>query len=123
MSKVLVAVATDLSGKVESHAGRAKRWKVFLADKESKSATISWEINLTDSSCLHEWHVNESGSLHPLHSVGVAIAASGGQGVKDRLMERSTELLTTDEENPVQAVNKYLLGDLSYVPKEPCCQS
>jgi hypothetical protein len=73
---------------------------------------LAWTLDLTRFGCLHDWHVRGDGSRHPLHFVDRAIAASAGDGVRRRLQQRETTLLTTSEPNPEQAIAVYLAGNL-----------
>ena len=111
MSNVLIAIALREDGSVSPHAGRALHWQVYTVDNEQP--VLAWELNLTDTGCLHEWHVRDDNSRHPLHSVDVAIAGSGGEGVTRRLAERETQLVGTAETSPLKAVTDYLTGTLS----------
>lgn len=111
MNSTLIAVAVkDL--KVSPHAGRALTWEVYVSSEAQPEPTLCWEINLSETGCLHEWHVRPDNQRHPLHSVDVAIAISGGEGVKRRLEERNTLLVETAETDPVQAVLAYIKGTL-----------
>ncbi len=112
MNEKLVAVAVEADGSIAPHAGRASRWMVYAVADES-GANLAWTLELTDMGSLHEWHVRGDGERHPLHYVDVAIAGSAGDGVKRRLLERNTELLTTVETSPLKAVEAYRSGQLA----------
>jgi predicted Fe-Mo cluster-binding NifX family protein len=112
MNDKLIAVAVGDDGKIAPHAGRASRWMVYVVANESV-ASHAWTLDLTEIGSLHEWHVRGDGNRHPLHYVDVAIAGSAGEGVKQRLFERNTELLTTSETSAHNAVEAYLAGKLS----------
>ncbi len=112
MNEKLVAVAVENDGSIAPHAGRASRWMVYAVADESE-ANLAWTLELTDMGSLHEWHVRGDGERHPLHYVDVAIAGSAGDGVKRRLLERNTELLTTVETSPLKAVEAYRSGQLA----------
>jgi predicted Fe-Mo cluster-binding NifX family protein len=111
MTEKLVAVAVTNDGSITPHAGRALRWMVYIVPDEVE-ASLVWTLDLTDIGCLHEWHVRGDGNRHPLHFVDIAIAASAGEGVRRRLQQRNTELLTTIETNPDKAVKAYQKGNL-----------
>ncbi|NEQ99675.1 MAG: nitrogen fixation protein [Cyanothece sp. SIO2G6] len=111
MTEKLVAVAIANDGNIAPHAGRALQWQVYLVPDEA-DISLAWTLDLTSMGCLHEWHVRGDGNRHPLHFVDVAIAASAGEGVRRRLLQRDTELLTTAEPNPDKAVAAYLAGNL-----------
>ena len=52
MNSTLIAVAVkDL--KVSSHAGRALTWEVYVSSDTQPEPTFCWEIQLTDTGCLH----------------------------------------------------------------------
>ena len=108
----LIAVAVKKDGSVSPHAGRALDWQVYVVTEHEPTPQHCWDIRLTESGCLHEWHVREDGNNHPLHGVHVAIAASGGDGVRRRLAERNTVLLDCAETDPIAAVSDYLKGNL-----------
>lgn len=112
MTQKLVAVAIDSDGRIAPHAGRALQWRIYDLS-ETAAPNLVWTLVLTHSSCLHEWHIRGKGDRHPLHFVDVVIAASAGEGVRRRLQERNTELLTTIETNPDQAVADYRSGNLA----------
>jgi len=119
MTENLVAVAVTKDGIIAPHAGRALRWVVYVVVDEA-DASLAWTLDLTDIGCLHEWHVRGDGNRHPLHLVDIAIAASAGEGVRRRLQQRNTELLTTIEPNPDRAVEAYRAGNLAAgLPHEP----
>ena len=111
MSVPLIAVAIYQDGQVSPHAGRADLWQVYAVDKGKPEAV--WQLKLTSAGSLHEWHVRGDGSRHPLHAVDVAICGSGGEGVTRRLAERDTQLVTTTEKNPLNAVISFLEGTLA----------
>lgn len=106
----VIAVAVLDDGSIAPHAGRASRWQMYAVDGPLPEAV--WTLQLTRSGSLHEWHVRASGDGHPLHTARVAIAASAGDGVIRRLAERGTQLVTTSERDPLQAVCHYLAGRL-----------
>lgn len=113
MYSTLIAVAVTEQGAISPHAGRALHWQVYVATEKKPLPVLGWTISLTDEGCLHEWHVREDNERHPLHHVDIAIAGSGGEGVKRRLQERSTRLVDTSESDPLQAVTHFLQGELS----------
>lgn len=113
MQATLIAVAVNDEGTVSPHAGRALNWQVYVSTQAEPSPVLAWTLSLTDTGCLHEWHVREDNERHPLHNVDVAIAGSAGEGVKRRLAERDTLLVDTAESNPHKAVVDYLEGTLS----------
>ena len=106
----LIAVAAQEGGEISDHAGRALDWQVFSI--EDNEPLLVWVINLHPLGCLHEWHVRGDGNRHPLHDIDIAIAASAGEGVIQRLAERNTQLITTSEKSPFKAVKDYLAGSL-----------
>ncbi|WP_317929433.1 hypothetical protein [Halioxenophilus sp. WMMB6] len=110
MAFPIIAVALDTDGTISPHAGRALSWRVYSI--EGQQPTHVWDLTLTELGSLHEWHVRGDGNRHPLHSVDVAIAGSGGEGVTRRLAERNTVLTTTTETEPLAAVIAYLEGSL-----------
>ncbi len=111
MREKLIAVAIRTDGSIAPHAGRASRWMIYVVADDS-GANLAWTLDLTEIGTLHEWHVRGDGERHPLHYVDVAIAGSAGEGVKRRLLERNTELLTTIEISPLNAIEAYLSGGL-----------
>lgn len=112
MTVPLIAVAVSAEGRIAPHAGRALIWEVYATENTEQEPEWVWTLQLSDSGCLHEWHVRGDGHRHPLHSVDVAIAGSGGEGVIRRLAERNTHLVTTAETHPLLAVKHYLSGTL-----------
>lgn len=121
MTEKLVAVAVTHDGTLAAHAGRALRWQVYVVSDEAVPNVV-WTLDLTKTGCLHEWHVRGDGNRHPLHYVDTAIAASAGEGVRHRLDQRDTELLTTSEPNPDKAIEAYQAGTLPKgLPHEKAC--
>lgn len=121
MTEKLVAVAIGKDGSVAPHAGRALQWQVYVVPEDA-NASLAWTLDLTAVGCLHEWHVRGDGNRHPLHLVDVALAASAGEGVRRRLQERDTELITTVAASSDEAVNAYLTGNLAAgLPHEAAC--
>ncbi|MGK7891288.1 MAG: NifB/NifX family molybdenum-iron cluster-binding protein [Leptolyngbyaceae cyanobacterium] len=119
MTEKLLAIAVAKDGNIAAHAGRALRWEIYTIP-ETAEASLAWTLDLTSIGSLHEWHVQQEGNRHPLHGVDIAIAASAGEGVRRRLQERNTELLTTAETNPAQAIAAYRAGNLAPgLPHEP----
>ena len=114
MTEQLIAVAVTHDGTIAAHAGRALQWQVYNA-ADNTAPTLAWTLDLTNSGCLHEWHVQGDGNRHPLHFVDIAIAASAGEGVRRRLQERNTELIQ------VLVVNRLLLeqADAEEISKNP----
>ncbi len=113
MKNQLIAVAIQTDGTISPHAGRAEHWRVYATQGGASTPQLVWNIVLTPSSTLHEWHVKDDSSRHPLHSVDIAIALSGGDGVRTRLAERETILVDTQEADPEQAVIDFLKGELA----------
>ncbi|MDD1620330.1 MAG: nitrogen fixation protein [Methylococcaceae bacterium] len=111
MDDKLIAVAVGDDGDIAPHAGWASKWMVYVAGDDI-GVSLAWTLELTRIGSLHEWHVRGEGDRHPLHDVDVAIAGSAGEGVKRRLFERNTELVTTTETSPLRAVEAYRAGKL-----------
>ncbi|MEO1126353.1 MAG: nitrogen fixation protein [Cyanobacteria bacterium J06635_15] len=111
MTEKLVAVAVTDEGSIAPHAGRALKWRVYVVADEAETS-LAWTLDLTQMGCLHEWHVRGDGNRHPLHFVDIVLAASAGEGVRRRLQQRNTELLTTIEAHPDKAIEAYRAGNL-----------
>ncbi|NJL02217.1 MAG: nitrogen fixation protein [Spirulinaceae cyanobacterium SM2_1_0] len=123
MAEQLIAVAVTDQGTIAAHAGRALQWQVYLV-ADGADPCLAWTLDLTHFGCLHEWHVRGDGDRHPLHFVDLAIAASAGEGVRRRLQERETALLTTSETDPEKAIAAYRSGNLpAGLPHEKACNS
>ena len=119
MTAQLIAVAVKKNGQLADHAGRARHWQVYVVTETE--ITFAWALELTEMSCLHEWHVRGDGNRHPLHYVDVALAGSAGDGVTRRLKERDTVLLTTAESDPITAITAYRADALpAGLPHEAC---
>ncbi|MEO0804479.1 MAG: nitrogen fixation protein [Cyanobacteria bacterium J06642_2] len=123
MTEKLVAVAVTDDGSIAPHAGRALRWRVYVVADETE-ASLAWTLDLTQTGCLHEWHVRGDGNRHPLHFVDIVLAASAGEGVRRRLQQRNTELLTTIKMHPDKAIAAYQAGNLPEgLPHEEQCHA
>lgn len=107
----LIAVAVKPDGTLNGHAGRARRWLVYDVWPGEEPKEV-YTLLLDEESCLHEWHVATFPERHPLHSVDVAIAQSGGEGVIRNLAQRDTKLVLTAETDPLTAVKGYLTESL-----------
>lgn len=107
MTASLIAIAIQDDNTISPHAGRAQHWEVYDVQPDQEPV-LAWTLNLTETGCLHEWHVRGDGNRHPLHSVDVAIAGSGGEGVRNRLAERDTQLVTTTETSPQKALSDFV---------------
>ena len=108
---LLIAVAVTAGGGISPHAGRALIWQVYSASSP-ESFELAWTVNLTELGSLHEWHVRGDGNRHPVHSADIAIAGNAGDGVKRRLAERNTQLITSAVDNPQEAVALYMANSL-----------
>ncbi|MEO0406711.1 MAG: nitrogen fixation protein [Cyanobacteria bacterium P01_A01_bin.135] len=123
MAPQLIAVAVTQEGTVAAHAGRALQWQVYTVS-DGATPCLVWTLDLTRFGCLHEWHVTGDGDRHPPHFVDLAIAASAGEGVRRRLQQRQTTLLTTSEPDPQKAIAAHLAGNLPEgLPHEAACHS
>ncbi|ESA38941.1 nitrogen fixation-related protein [Leptolyngbya sp. Heron Island J] len=123
MTEKLIAVAVTDDGSLAPHAGRAVQWRVYVVADEAET-NLAWTLDLTQMGSLHEWHVRGDGNRHPLHFVDIVLAASAGEGVRRRLQQRNTELLTTSETHPDKAVAAYRAGTLPEgLPHKQVCHA
>jgi predicted Fe-Mo cluster-binding NifX family protein len=105
---MLIAVASQNFHTVTGHAGMARRFIVFNAEKGQSPREVT-RLDLPKDQSIHEF----KGESHPLDDVQVLIAGSAGAGFIDRMTARGVTTVVTSEIDPATAVANYLAGTLA----------
>lgn len=108
-----IAVASQDYQRVTGHAGKARRFLVFEAEKGVAPREVE-RLDLLPELTMHEFH---GAGAHPLDSMQVVIAGSAGPGFIRRLEARGIQAVTTSESDPATAIALYLAGSLP--PPDP----
>lgn len=104
--KIAVATKDDWE-QVSGHAGQNRHWLVFDCQPGAPLPTPE-RIELTKEQLPHHF---KDDSPHPLHGVGVLIAASAGDGYLRHMEKWGAQVLLTGETDPLTALNKTLAGE------------
>ena len=103
-----IAIATkDNWTKVSGHAGQAHNWLVFNC--QPGQAIIEPErIQLSKEQLPHFF---QDDGPHPLHGIGIVVAASAGDGYIRHMKKWGAEVILTGEIDPRMALKKILNGE------------
>lgn len=103
-----IAIATKSSWSlVSGHAGQAMDWLVFDCQPGAPFPKPQ-RIQLSKAQLPH--HFNDDGP-HPLHGVGIMVAASAGDGFMRHMEKWGAQVLLTGETDPLTALKKVLAGE------------
>lgn len=102
-----IAVTSQNRKSVTEHAGRCRKFWIFLIENESVVDKKLLELSKEQS-----FHESSPHDDHPLDDVDVLIAGGMGQGLMRRLRRKNIDCLITSEEQPDKAVSLYLRGAL-----------
>ncbi|MBS1227292.1 MAG: hypothetical protein H6R17_569 [Proteobacteria bacterium] len=102
-----IAVTSQNKKTVTEHAGKCRKFWVYDVKQGQVSGKTLLELPIEQS-----FHELPEGQAHPLDAVDVLITAGIGSGLLQRLSQRGIEGVVTREENPDQAVARYLAGEL-----------
>jgi predicted Fe-Mo cluster-binding NifX family protein len=102
-----IAVCSQNLRTVTAHAGHCRRFMVFDVAEDQVSQPVMLELSIEQT--LHEM----AGSApHPFDGLHILLAGSMGQCARNKLADRGILGLITDEEDPQEAVQRYLRGEL-----------
>lgn len=93
---------------ITGHAGKTRRFLVYLGDPETGSLREAERIALPKEQSLHEYKGDEP---HPIQSFDVLITAGCGQGFIRRMAAWGVQLHVTAETDPLTAAQAVLRGD------------
>ena len=102
-----VAVTSQNRKSIAEHAGRCRKFWVFVA--ENGKIVDRELLELPKEQAFHESSPHEP---HPLDDIDVLIAGGLGQGLVMRLARKGIKGLVTKESDPEKAVLLYLSGFL-----------
>ena len=100
-----IAVTSQNFRTVTNHAGRARRFLVFLVEENKQPVEVE-RIDLPKEMSIHSL----SGHLvpHPLDHVDVLLSASFGPGFARNMTSRNIVASLTEESDPILAIKDYL---------------
>lgn len=103
-----IAVTSQDFMTVTGHPGRASRFIVFEAHGVQPAAEVE-RLDLDDSMTIHGF---DPRAMHPLDRMDVLITAGAGEGLVRRMVARGVQVVLTDENEPIRAVEAYLSGNI-----------
>jgi hypothetical protein len=114
-----IAVVSEDFRSITGKAGKARRFLLFAA-KRGKRPKLERYLELDeDQPTYHDLHEDDETS-HPLDGM-VLITGEAGEGFRERLARRSTQVYITSEKDPHTAVELLLedrLPTLGPTPKD-----
>jgi len=120
-----VAVVSEDFRSVSGPAGKARRFLLFEAQHGSRPRLEQYYQLPEHSPSYHDLHDDEE-TFHPIDGM-VLITAEAGDGFRERMARRKTQVHITTERDPHTAVELYLEGRLPEKapspPKESQCES
>lgn len=99
-----IAVTSQNFRTVTAHAGRTRRFLVYLTKPGGDPVEID-RLDMPKDMAMHEFHRERA---HPLDAVDVVIAGSFGEGFARRMAKRGIRAVTTDRTDPLDAVRDFL---------------
>jgi hypothetical protein len=112
-----IAVVSDDFYSLCGSAGRARRFLIYEA-KPGRRPRLAEYLQLPEHiPSLHELHGDDD-SPHPIDGLTL-IAAEAGAGFAERLAGRRTQVVITDEQDPLTAAVRLLAGELPSLPPSP----
>ena len=102
-----IAVTSQNRKSITEHAGRCRKFWVFIA--ENNEIVDRELLELPKEQSFHESSPHGS---HPLDDIDVLIAGGMGHGLVTRLARKGIKGLVTKESDPEKAVLLYLAGSL-----------
>jgi len=100
-----IALTSQNFRTITGHAGKARRFMIFTADKTGKPVETD-RLDLPKEMSMHEFR----GDSHPIKSVDILITGGCGQGFMRRLAQWGIQVILTSETDPVKAVAAVLSG-------------
>ncbi|WP_319528882.1 NifB/NifX family molybdenum-iron cluster-binding protein [uncultured Cohaesibacter sp.] len=115
---IRIAVTSQNFRNVTNHAGRARRFLVYLVEA-GKSPVEVERFDLPKEMAIHE--LGGADASHPLDTVDVLISNSFGAGFARNMARRGIIASLTDESDPVRAIEEYLAKGQN-LPSQPCSE-
>lgn len=110
-----IAVTSQNFKTVTNHAGKARRFIVFDAQKGSEPVEVE-RLKLPKEQALHNC---KEGEPHPIDIADVLISASFGAGFTRKMDKRGIAASLSDKEDPIDAVKQYL-KEGARLPEDGC---
>ena len=105
-----VAVISEDFHTVRGAAGKARRFLLFEADKGSRPQLERYFELPADCPTYHDLHEDDE-AFHPIDGMAL-ITTEAGEGLRERLARRGTQVHITTERDPHTAVSLLLDGRL-----------
>jgi hypothetical protein len=105
-----VAVVSEDFRSLCGPAGKARRFLLFGAERGNRPQLEQYLELPADFPTYHELHEDDD-AFHPIDGM-VLIAAEAGEGFRERLARRGTQVHITTERDPHTAVSLFLEGRL-----------
>ena len=113
-----VAVVSEDFRSLSGPAGKARRFLLFEAKQGQRPVLERYFQLPADMPTYHDLHEDDH-SFHPIGGM-VLITAEAGEGFRERLARRGTQVHITTEQDPHTAVRLFLEGRLpEKVPSAP----
>lgn len=109
-----IAVTSQNRKIITAHAGKCRKFWVFMTDNEAIVGKELLELPKEQS-----FHASTPHEAHPLDDIDVLITGDMGQGLMARLECKGIKGLITKQTDPEAAVLLYLKGALDCVPPNP----
>jgi len=109
-----IAVTSQNFRTITGHAGRARRFMVFVGEPDSEVREVV-RFDLPPDMAMHGFDETRG---HPLDGTDVLITAGCGEGFARRLARRGIRVVATRETDPQAAVQAFLAGRL--IPAPTC---
>lgn len=106
-SVMKIAIACHNGKNITEHTGRCRRFWIYQITRDN--ITGKDLLELSKEQTFHEYHESDG---HPLDDIRVLISGGMGQGLYRRLEAKGIDVFITKEEDPDQALMKYLSGSL-----------
>ena len=98
-----IAVCSQNRKTVTEHAGKCRKFWVYNVERGQVINRTMIELPIEQS-----FHETPTGQEHPLDVADILIAASMGDGLKKKLLQRGIKGVVTTDTNPDQAVSSFL---------------
>lgn len=99
-----IAVTSQNFSTVTGHAGRARRFLIYDVGTDGNPVEVD-RLDLPKELAMHDFHGDEA---HPVDVVDVVISESFGEGFARRMGKRGIVAVTTENTDPVEAVEAYV---------------
>lgn len=98
-----IAVCSQNRKTVTGHAGRCRRFRIFVCEGERIEEEPMLELGIDET-----FHATRGNETHALDKVDALIAKDMGDGLKRKLENRNIDWWLTEISDPAEAVKAYL---------------